>query len=65
MKLIDYYKPVFIDGGKAGNLWLIPHSSAKDVSKSKVVCKCSECGHTTLKVFVKDYCTNCGARYEE
>lgn len=65
MKLMDYYKPVLVDGGKAGKFYLVPHAVTKDTSKSKVMCKCAECGHTTLKVFVKEWCTKCGARYEE
>lgn len=64
MRLTDL-KPILIDGGSAGKAYLVPHAETKNKSESRFICECAECGHKTLKIFVKDWCTNCGARYGE
>lgn len=64
MRLTDL-KPILIDGGSAGKAYLVPHAETKNKSESRFICECAECGYKTLKIFVKDWCTNCGARYGE
>lgn len=64
MRLTDL-KPILIDGGSAGKAYLVPHAETKNKSESRFICECAECGYKTLKIFVRDWCTNCGARYGE
>lgn len=64
MRLKDL-KPILINGGSAGKVWLFPHAATRDISGNRFICECGECGHKTPKIFVKEWCTNCGARFKE